>query len=55
MAGEKEFNGILFDQLELLERIEKVAKKTGDSAVLEAIAEEKAFINRKLHQEVLNG
>ena len=51
MPSEKEYNGNLYDQLELLERIEKVAKKTGASEVLEAIAEEKAYVNRKLYQQ----
>ncbi len=51
MATEKEYNGHLFDQLELLERIEEVAKKTNDTEVLQAIEKEKGYINRKLYQQ----
>lgn len=35
--SEKEYNGYLFDQLSLLERLERVAKKEGAAAVLAEI------------------
>ena len=50
MATDKELNILLFDQLELLERLEKVAKRTNATEMLEAIAEEKNCVNRKLYQ-----
>lgn len=50
MPNEKEFNGILFDQLALLRRIERVAEQQNDEAVLEEIAFERQFIEQKLYQ-----
>lgn len=45
---EKEYNGYLFDQLSILERIEAVTK---DEAVLKQIAIERRQIERKLYQK----
>ena len=49
-TNEKEYNGYLFDQLAALERVEKVAIKSDCKEVLEAIAEEKKYVERKLYQ-----
>ncbi len=46
--NEKEYNGYLFDQLSILERIEAV---TNDEAVLKQIAMERRQIERKLYQK----
>lgn len=48
---EKEYNGYLFDQLTLLERIEEVAIETKDEKVLKLIDKLKNEINRKLYQQ----
>lgn len=45
---EKEFNGNLFDQLSMLERIESVTK---DPPALKQIEIERRQINRKLYQK----
>lgn len=45
MPNDKEINNNLFDQLSLLDRIERVALSTNDQAVLDEIAYE-----RKLYQ-----
>ena len=45
---EKEYNGYLFDQLSILERIEAV---TNDEAALKQIAIERKQIERKLYQQ----
>lgn len=52
--NEKEYNGNLFDQLSILERIEAV---TDDEKVLKQIAIERRQIERKLYQQppILNG
>ena len=49
--NEKEYNGNLFDQLTLLERLEIAAKKDNATNVLEQIAFEKRAIERKLYQQ----
>jgi hypothetical protein len=49
-TNEKEYNGYLLDQLALLKRIERVAKDTNDEKVLEEIAFEREFIEKKLYQ-----
>ena len=49
--NEKEYNGNLFDQLTLLERLEIEAKKDNAENVLRQIAFEKNAINRKLYQK----
>ena len=46
-TNEKEYNGNLFDQLSILERIEAVTK---DEAALKQIAIERKQIERKLYQ-----
>ncbi len=48
---EKEYNGILFDQLSLLEEIERAAKKANCKEVLEEIEFKRRQINRKLYQK----
>lgn len=45
---EKEYNGNLFDQLSILERIEAV---TDDDKALKQIEMERRQINRKLYQK----
>ena len=49
--SEKEYNGNLFDQLTLLERLEIEAKKDNAENVLRQIEFEKKAINRKLYQK----
>lgn len=49
--NEKEYNGNLFDQLTLLERLEIEAQKDNAENVLRQIAFEKNAINRKLYQK----
>lgn len=49
--NEKEYNGNLFDQLTLFERLEIEAKKDNAENVLKQIAFEKNAINRKLYQK----
>lgn len=51
-ANEKEYNGNLFDQLTLLERIEEVALETKDEKVLKIINKIKKEVNRKLYQKL---
>ena len=50
---EKEYNGYLFDQLTLLERLEMTAKKENAVETLAQIDFEKKAINRKLYQKPL--
>ncbi len=50
-TNEKEYNGNLFDQLAILERIERVAKAENSEAVLQEIAFERRQIERKLYQK----
>ncbi|MBR1635545.1 MAG: hypothetical protein IJ682_10865 [Lachnospiraceae bacterium] len=48
----KEYNGYLFDQLELVERVLKVAHETNDvEKIIEAAEYEKRLIERKLYQD----
>lgn len=49
--NEKEYNGNLFSQLEIVERIRREAKRGGIDAVFEQLDIEEAAINRKLYQE----
>jgi len=49
--NEKELNCYLFDQLSLLEEIERVAKKCDCKEVLEEIEFKRNQINRKLYQK----
>ena len=51
MPSEKEYNGYLFDQLNLLERLERVAKAADDDMVLKEIEFERKQIERKLYQK----
>lgn len=48
---EKEYNGYLFDQLSILERLERVAKNEKAEAVLKEIEFERRQIERKLYQQ----
>lgn len=48
---EKEYNGNLLDQISILDRIERVAKKADCQSVLDEIDFERAQINRKLYQK----
>lgn len=48
---EKELNANLFDQLTLIERIERSLKNGGEEAVKEEIEILKKEINRKLYQQ----
>ena len=49
--SEKEYNGILSDQISLLEEIERVAKKVNCQEVLDEIEFKRNQINRKLYQK----
>lgn len=48
--NEKEYNGYLFDQLSILERLERVAKEEKAEAVIKEIEFERRQIERKLYQ-----
>lgn len=48
-TNEKEYNGYLLDQLELIERLEMVADDS--EAVKRQLAIEKKFVERKLYQK----
>ena len=50
-TNEKEYNGYLFDQLTLLERLEILAKEDGANRVLKQIEFEKKAVERKLYQK----
>ena len=49
--NEKEYNGYLFDQLAILERLERVAAAEKSEGVLTEIAFERKQIERKLYQQ----
>ncbi len=49
--NEKEFNGILFDQLSLLEEIKEVAEKESAKETLILIDKKVRQIERKLYQQ----
>ena len=49
-SNEKEYNGNLFDQLTLLERLEITAKQDKATNTLSQIEFEKKAIERKLYQ-----
>ena len=51
MAGEKEFNGILFDQLDIVEDALKIAKSENASATIAFLENKIAQIKRKLYQD----
>lgn len=48
---EKEYNGNLLDQLSILDRLERVAKRVDCKEILEEIEFERSQINRKLYQK----
>lgn len=50
-TSEKEINVKLFDQLEIVERIRREAKRGGIDAVMEQLDIEQAAIERKLYQK----
>ena len=52
-TNEKEYNCFLFDQLEIVERIRREAKRGGIDAVMEQLDIEQAAIERKLYQKPL--
>lgn len=49
--NEKEYNGYLLDQLELIERLEMVTEENNIEAVKKQLAIEKKFVERKLYQK----
>jgi hypothetical protein len=49
-TNEKEYNGYLLDQLELIERLEMTAECGDINKVVEQLALEKKFVERKLYQ-----
>ncbi len=51
-TNEKELNIHLFDQLEIVERIRREAKRGGIDAVMEQLDIEQAAIERKLYQKL---
>jgi hypothetical protein len=51
LTTEKEYNGNLLDQLELIERLEIAAKEGDIAKVQEQLALEKKFVERKLYQK----
>ncbi len=50
-TNEKEYNGYLLDQLELIERLELVIEKNDMEALKMQLALEKKFVERKLYQK----
>ena len=50
-TNEKEYNGYLLDQLELIERLEMVVEDNNMEAVKKQLALEKKFVERKLYQK----
>ena len=48
--NEKEYDGYLFDQLTILERLERIAKKTNDKEVMEEISVIRKEVERKLYR-----
>ncbi len=51
MPGEKEINVNLFERLDLLDRLERVAKRENCEPVLQEIEFERKLIERKLYQK----
>ena len=49
--NEKEYNGYLLDQLELIERLEIAAENNNIETVKKQLALEKKFVERKLYQK----
>lgn len=50
-SNEKEYNGYLLDQLELIERLELILEDNDIEAVKKQLALEKKFVERKLYQK----
>lgn len=50
-TNEKEYNGYLLDQIELIERLEIVIESGDIEAVKKQLALEKKFVERKLYQK----
>lgn len=48
--NEKEYNGILFDQLTILDDLEEVAEKEQATETLKLISKKRKQIERKLYQ-----
>ena len=48
--NEKEYDGYLFDQLTILERLERIAKKKDDKEIMDEIAIIRKEIERKLYR-----
>lgn len=51
LTNEKEYNGYLLDQLELIERLELIIENNDMEAVKKQLALEKKFVERKLYQK----
>jgi hypothetical protein len=49
-TNEKEINCYLLDQLELIERLEMVAKEGNTADIIKQLEIEKKFVERKLYQ-----
>lgn len=49
-TNEKEINCYLFDQLELIERLEMIARSSNATEVLKQLEIERQFVERKLYQ-----
>lgn len=49
--NEKEYNGILFDQLTILDDLQEVAEKEQATETLKAISKKRKQIERKLYQK----
>ena len=52
--NEKEYNGILFDQLTILDDLEEIAEKEQAKETLKAITKKRKQIERKLYQPPLS-
>ena len=50
-TSEKEYNGILFEKLEIVERIQREAERGGLEAAMVQLEIEKKAIERKLYQQ----
>ena len=50
-TNEKEYNGFLLDQIELIERLEIVIESGDIDAVKKQLALERKFVERKLYQK----
>lgn len=50
--NEKEYDGYLFDQLTILEWLERIAKKTEDKEVIDESSVIRKEVERKLYQQV---